>query len=255
MHNNYPMVEVDTHTHTILSGHAWSTLTENVHAAKERGMKGLCLTEHGPALLSGAPEFIPHSQRMIPDFVDGVRVYKGTEANILNAKGELDIPDRFLHVTEFVIASFHHIGGDGIEIGNSDENTEAYIRLMEDPWVDVIGHPDEPKVPCDLEALVLAAKKNGKLCELNNNRVASGIYASPRMMEYAQLCKKHDQFVCIGTDAHFHTMVGNIAAMLEMLASIDFPPELIINRKIEDFEAYIERRKNRIDEAEKKIEQ
>lgn len=42
--------EVDTHTHTILSGHAWSTLSENCRAAREKGMKGLCLTEHGPAI-------------------------------------------------------------------------------------------------------------------------------------------------------------------------------------------------------------
>ena len=58
--------EVDTHTHTILSGHAWSTLRENCCAARDRGIKGLCLTEHGPAMEGGAPSFIPHSQRMLP---------------------------------------------------------------------------------------------------------------------------------------------------------------------------------------------
>ena len=31
--------EVDTHTHTILSGHAWSTLRENCAAAKARGIR------------------------------------------------------------------------------------------------------------------------------------------------------------------------------------------------------------------------
>lgn len=245
----YPMIEVDTHTHTVISGHAWSTLTENVRTAKERGMKGLCLTEHGPALLGGAPEYIPHSQRMVPDVVEGIRVYKGTEANILNKNGDLDIPERFLSVTEFAIASFHALGGDGISIGNSDENTEAYVRLLEGPWIDVIGHPDDPKVPCDLEELVLAAKRNGKLCEFNNNRIASGLYPSPEMKDYARYCKKHDQMICIGTDTHFHTMVGDITAMMELLSSVDFPPELIVNRKIEDFEEYLKRRKQRIEAA------
>ena len=37
-------VAVDTHTHTILSGHAFSTLSENVAAAKARGLYGICLT-------------------------------------------------------------------------------------------------------------------------------------------------------------------------------------------------------------------
>ena len=39
--------EVDTHTHTILSGHAWSTLSENCRAAREKGMKGLADEAHG----------------------------------------------------------------------------------------------------------------------------------------------------------------------------------------------------------------
>ena len=40
--------EIDTHTHTVVSGHAWSTLTENVNSARQKGLKGICLTEHGP---------------------------------------------------------------------------------------------------------------------------------------------------------------------------------------------------------------
>ena len=70
-------LEVDTHTHTILSGHAWSTLRENCCAARGRGMKGLCLTEHAPGIEGGAPSFIPHSQRMLPQEVEGIRVYQG----------------------------------------------------------------------------------------------------------------------------------------------------------------------------------
>ena len=77
-------LEVDTHTHTILSGHAWSTLRENCCAARGRGMKGLCLTEHAPGIEGGAPSFIPHSQRMLPQEVEGIRVYQGIEVNILD---------------------------------------------------------------------------------------------------------------------------------------------------------------------------
>ena len=240
------MIGVDTHTHTILSGHAWSTLAENVRAAKQRGMGALCLTEHGPRLVGGAPEYTPHSQRMVPPEVEGIRVYKGIEANILNPSGALDIPDKYLHITESAIASFHALGGNGIVIGNEEENTSAYLKLMENPYIDTIGHADDPGVPCDLEALVLAAKINGKLCELNNNRIASGIYPSPRMKEYALLCKKHDQRICIGSDAHFYSMVGNVGDMMDLLASIDFPKELIVNLTAERFAAYIEERKKRI---------
>ena len=33
-------LEVDTHTHTVLSGHAHSTLMENAAAAAKMGLKG-----------------------------------------------------------------------------------------------------------------------------------------------------------------------------------------------------------------------
>ena len=237
---------VDTHTHTVLSGHAWSTLTENAAAARGRGMKGLCLTEHGPALIGGAPDYTPHSQRMVPETVDGIRVWKGMEINILDQEGNLDVPDRYVRLLEFGIASFHHIGGIGITIGNEQENTEAYLKILRNPCIDPIGHADEPNVPCDLEAVVLEARRLGKVNELNNNRLASGIYDSSRIRTYALLCKEYRQRVCIGSDAHFHTMVGNVKPMLELLESIDFPPELIINLTEESFLSYMNERAGRM---------
>ena len=239
--------EVDTHTHTILSGHAWSTLSENCAAAAARGMKGLCLTEHGPALIGGAPEYTPHSQRMVPETVGGIRVWKGMEVNILDTEGHLDVPEHFLRLLEFGIASYHSLGGRGIRIGGEAENTEAYCKVLQIPWIDTVGHADDPKVPCDLEAVVLEAGKQGKLIELNNNRIASGIYDSSRMKAYALLCKKHGQRVCIGSDTHFHTMVGNVRPMLELLDEIGFPEELIVNLTFEGFEAYLRERGERLE--------
>lgn len=36
------------HTHTIAGGHAYSTLKENVDAAKERSLAALCISGHAP---------------------------------------------------------------------------------------------------------------------------------------------------------------------------------------------------------------
>jgi hypothetical protein len=41
-------------------------------------------------------------------------------------------------------------------------------------------------------------------------------------------------------------MVGNVGDMMDLLASIDFPKELIVNLTAERFAAYIEERKKRI---------
>ena len=40
-------IEVDAHTHTVMSGHAWSTLQENCAAAAAKGIRAICMTDHG----------------------------------------------------------------------------------------------------------------------------------------------------------------------------------------------------------------
>ena len=41
---------LDSHTHTIASGHAYCTLLEMVRAAASRGLELLCITDHAPAM-------------------------------------------------------------------------------------------------------------------------------------------------------------------------------------------------------------
>ena len=44
----------DLHTHTIVSGHAYTTLLENIDYCSKNGIKILGTSEHGPAM-PGAP--------------------------------------------------------------------------------------------------------------------------------------------------------------------------------------------------------
>jgi len=54
--------EVDTHTHTIASGHAYNTLMEMVQAAAARNLKALAITDHTKGVpgheMFGAPDDI-----------------------------------------------------------------------------------------------------------------------------------------------------------------------------------------------------
>ena len=45
---------VDTHTHSVSSGHAYSTIQEMAAAAAEKGIEVMAVTDHGPAM-DGAP--------------------------------------------------------------------------------------------------------------------------------------------------------------------------------------------------------
>ena len=53
---------LDLHTHTIMSGHAYSTMQEMIRSASEKDVKLLGITEHAPRI-PGAIRFISSTLR------------------------------------------------------------------------------------------------------------------------------------------------------------------------------------------------
>ena len=95
----------DTHTHTIASGHAYSTLREN--AAADAGLLFLASTDH-TGQLPGAPNNIYFKNKeAFPKRLNGVHILYGCEVNIIDFAGGLDLPAEILADLEWVIASFH----------------------------------------------------------------------------------------------------------------------------------------------------
>lgn len=48
--NGSMKTQLDVHTHTVASGHAYSTIQEMATAAAHMGLKILGITEHGPSI-------------------------------------------------------------------------------------------------------------------------------------------------------------------------------------------------------------
>ena len=127
----------DTHTHTLASGHAYSTILENVHAAKAAGLSFLCLTEHCPEMWDAPKVSFFSNLHSIPDVVDDVVVLKGAEVNILDYEGGVDLPPGLLKRLDWVIASYH---GPVCPPGTLKQHTDGWIKIAQNPDVDVIGH-------------------------------------------------------------------------------------------------------------------
>ncbi len=239
-------IKVDTHTHTVISGHAWSTLRENAAAAKRHGLDAMCLTEHGHAMPGSGPFFLVPAQRMLPAELEGIRVFYGVEANIVGMDGTLDIEDRMLFSSEWNIASIHDVC---ITPGNVDENTEAYLKALRHPAVDMLGHIDDLKTPNHFETVVKAAAAAGRIIEINNNSLLIRKGSRERVEEIVGLCRRHDARVAVSSDAHFDEMVGSVKPALDLLDLLNFPEELIVNRTLTAFEKYLSERKSRLDTA------
>ncbi len=160
-------IEIDTHTHTLASGHAYSTIREMAKMASEKGLKGLAITEHAPEMPGGAHLFYFMNMHTVPRRLYGVELLMGAELNIMDAEGKLDLPNRVIRQMDITIASMHIPCYKGeITMG---EITRAYINVMERGDVDIIGHPDDGRYPVDYEELVKAAKRTGTLLEVNNS--------------------------------------------------------------------------------------
>ncbi|NPA54155.1 MAG: DNA polymerase/3'-5' exonuclease PolX [Aquificae bacterium] len=118
----------------------------------------------------------------------------GTEVDIL-LDGSLDFPDEILAKLDWVVASVHsHFNRD---------NTDRILKAMENPYVNVIGHPTgrligirEP-YPVDMDAVIKMAKETGTALEIN---------AQPRRLDINDIWIKkaveEGAMLVISTDSH-----------------------------------------------------
>lgn len=230
-------IEVDTHTHTNVSAHAFSSLEENLARAAAIGLKGIAMTNHGPDLGDGAVWFHFSSARHLPRYINGVRLFPGAEVDIMDTTGRLDIEDKLLKNLEIVIASFH----TPCFPPNSDKAlvTEAWLNVMENENVDILGHMGDGRYMCDYEAVVKKAKEKGKIIEINNHSFKVRAGSRENCREIALLCKKYAVPVVLSTDAHFSMEVGVVPNSIALMEDIDFPEDLILNTSIEKLCDYL----------------
>lgn len=143
-------IVVDSHTHTIASGHAYSTILENALAAKNKGLKLLCTTDHAPEM-PGAPHYWHfNNQRILPRFLHEVGILRGVEANTLNVKGEIDLPPSSDQHLDWVIASFHE---PVFRPATEAEHTAALLIIG--VLHNGIGHSSENRKRSDANQIVM----------------------------------------------------------------------------------------------------
>ncbi len=233
----------DLHTHTIACTHAYSTLYENTIVAKEKGLELIAMTDHAPAM-----EDAPHmwhflSLQNIPYKVNGIKVLKGVELNILNKAGQVDLDEWTLkNKIDIAIASIHDVvyeeepGGD---------HTETWLNVIKNPYIDILGHSGSPDFAYEIDMVVKAAREANKCIEINSHTYTARKASWERCREIAIVCKKFEVPIVVNSDAHFMSKVGDFDNAIRMLEEIDFPEELIMNLNSERIIKYIEEKKNK----------
>jgi DNA polymerase (family 10) len=192
----------DLHAHT-----DWSdgrhTLQDMVAAAKAEGFAYFAITDHSVSstVANGLDQkrlLVQVAQvRELDAKIEGIKVFAGSEVDI-RQYGELDFPDEILAQLDIVVASVHsHFTLTEAEM------TKRIIRAIENPLVNIIGHPTgrmlgrRPMYPLNLEEIIAAAAENGTVLEINGS--PSRLDLDP---EFVRMAKSAGVLLSVNTDAH-----------------------------------------------------
>lgn len=233
---------LDLHTHTVASGHAYCTIHEMAAAAAGKGLEILGITEHAPAMPGTCHNFYFHNLKVVSRELHGIRLLLGTELNILDSDGQVDLGEKELRNMDVVVASLHL---PCMKPGSRAENTEAYLNVMKNPYVNIIGHPDDGRYEIDYPALVQGAREYGKVLELNNHSLEPSCFrqgAKENDTEMLKLCMKYQVPVVMSSDAHFDSAINEFESARSLLEELDFPEELVLNRSAEALKPFVNRK-------------
>ena len=197
----------DLHMHTTATD-GEDTLADMVRAAVARGLRYIAITDHGQRvtmargldrkrLLHQWGEIDRLNESLAASGPPPLVVLKGIEVDMLE-KGGLDLPDDVLEQADWVVASLHY--------GQSQPRervTARIVEALENPNVDVIGHPTgrlinrRPAYDVDIEAIIETAARTGTFLEIN---------ANPWRLDlddrHAAAAKRAGVRLVISTDAH-----------------------------------------------------
>lgn len=225
-----PIVQADLHTHTIVSGHAYSTMQEMAAEAARRGLKILGITEHAPSIPGTCGKIYFTNMHVVPREMYGIRLMLGCEINILDTDGRIDLDDATIDRLDITIAGIHDICWRG---GTIDENTAGMIRVMENPKIQMISHPADGTATLHLEELVKASRRTGTILEINNHSLSPNrtkrVLAEPNSLELLRLCKRYEVPAVLGSDAHISFQIADYDRIRPLLQATEFPDALILN--------------------------
>jgi DNA polymerase (family X) len=149
------------------------TVDDMAKAAAAAGLEYIAVTDHSQslAMANGLDEAraLAHAARIRAlDSRYGIRMLAGIECDI-RPDGTLDLADDCLAALDIVIASVHSAFNQ-----EREQMTERLLKAIENPHVDVIGHPTGRLIlrrspyPVDFDAIVAAAARQRVALEINS---------------------------------------------------------------------------------------
>jgi len=172
-------------------------------AAHRLGREYIAITDHSQALAmaNGLDEkrALAHAARVraLNGRFENLTLLAGIECDILS-DGRLDLSDDCLAQLDIVVASIHSNFSQ-----ESQQMTDRVLRAIENPWVDVLGHPtgrrllQRESIKFDMTAVMDSVSRHGVTMEIN---------CQPQRLDlndsHARAARERGIPLVISTDAH-----------------------------------------------------
>jgi DNA polymerase (family X) len=190
----------EMHCHSSWSADGKNTIEEMALAAKGRGYRYLCLTDHSHYLRDGRLERQWAEIEEVNARVKPFRIMRGVEANI-RADGTIDVEDEVLAELDWVVASLH--------TAFDRDPTERILGAIDNPHVDCIGHLTGRRLlkrdgaTVDVERIVERAAETGTALEINSQPDRLDMRDT-----HARLAGEAGVRIPVTTDAHSTSALG-----------------------------------------------
>ena len=238
-------INLDLHTHTTFS-HGKGTIEENAISAKEKGLYGIAITDHGfshPAF-GMRRKRVPLMRELCQkaEQNSGVKVLLGIESNIRGRDGKIDVtPEDYSSldvilagVHKFVLYSnvkdFHNLlfkntMNEILKLKTKDRllkyNTETYINAVKNNPIDVLTHIGYG-CPCDAVEVAKVCRDYGTLIEISMKK------SHLTDEDWQKVIDTGVNFV-INSDAHSVDRIGDSILFEELSKNVEFPKDRIMN--------------------------
>mgnify|MGYP006298367815 CR=1 FL=1 len=242
----------DYHTHSNFS-HGQGDLKGNIETAARKGLDEIAITDHGPRTYNfirlgiKEPDVLLEIKQKVKEIqreYSKLNVKVGVEANIINGKGELDIPSDILSELDLVAAGFHilirlpdfnswrRIKFDnritykifpGIREKIRRWNTETVVKAVKKNEIDFITHPGY-KVDIDTYELARVCAEEGTWLEINCRH-------GEMKKDFVRAARETEVKFIVNSDAHHPKKVGELEVGIRLIRELDLDWERVVNVK------------------------
>ncbi|HEX6643306.1 MAG TPA: PHP domain-containing protein [Gemmatimonadales bacterium] len=232
------------HCHTRYSDGS-NTVEEIALAAGDAGYAWVGITDHSAAAAYAGGLPAADLERQCDEIdalnarLDGIRVLKGIEADILQ-DGRVDYDEPMLARLDFVIASIHgRFNMDGPAM------TARILSAMDNPYLTILGHPTgrlllaRDPYAVDMDAVITKAAETGVALEIN---------ADPHRLDLdwrmASAARRAGAAISLGVDAHNIAGLANIEFGISVARKAGLQGSDIVNTLgADDFLTFARRRR------------